>query len=54
MAGGTVYPLEVIDEICDGAHERGFKVHMDGARVFNAARSLRQARARDRGAKPTR
>src|SRR5579885_2364917 len=37
MAGGTVYPLEVIEEICDGAHESGIRVHMDGARVFNAA-----------------
>ena len=37
MAGGTVYPLEAIDEICDGAHALGLKVHMDGARVFNAA-----------------
>ncbi len=37
MAGGTVYPLRTIREICDGAHERGLKVHMDGARVFNAA-----------------
>lgn len=37
MAGGTVYPPERIEEICDGAHERGVKVHMDGARVFNAA-----------------
>jgi len=37
LAGGTVYPLEVIDEICDGAHELGLKVHMDGARVFNAS-----------------
>jgi threonine aldolase len=37
MAGGTVYPLEVINEICDGAHSLGLKVHMDGARVFNAA-----------------
>ena len=37
MAGGTVYPQEVVDEICDGAHELGLKVHMDGARVFNAA-----------------
>ncbi|MFN7993117.1 MAG: low specificity L-threonine aldolase [Bryobacteraceae bacterium] len=37
LAGGTVYPLEVIEEICDRAHERGLKVHMDGARVFNAA-----------------
>jgi len=37
MAGGTVYPLETIREICDQAHSRGLKVHMDGARVFNAA-----------------
>ena len=40
MAGGKVYPLEVIAEICDGAHEVGLKVHMDGARLFNAAESL--------------
>lgn len=37
MSGGTVYPLETIDEICARAHERGLKVHIDGARVFNAA-----------------
>jgi threonine aldolase len=37
IAGGTVYPLPLIEEICDRAHERGLKVHMDGARVFNAA-----------------
>ena len=37
MAGGTVYPLSAIREICAGAHERGLKVHMDGARVFNAS-----------------
>jgi threonine aldolase len=37
MAGGTVYPLEAIHEICDGAHAQGLKVHMDGARIFNAA-----------------
>ncbi len=37
MAGGRVYPQPVIDEICDRAHERGIPVHMDGARVFNAA-----------------
>lgn len=37
MGGGTVYPIEVIDEICARAHERNIKVHMDGARVFNAA-----------------
>jgi threonine aldolase len=40
MAGGTVYPVDVIREIADGAHELGLKVHMDGARVFNAAAAL--------------
>jgi len=40
MTGGSVYPLDVIREICEGAHERGLKVHMDGARVFNAAEYL--------------
>jgi threonine aldolase len=40
MAGGTVYPLATIAEICDGAHDRGLPVHMDGARIFNAAASL--------------
>ncbi len=37
MAGGTVYPQEVADEICDRAHEAGLPVHLDGARIFNAA-----------------
>ncbi len=36
MAGGVVYPLEVIGEICANAHERDLKVHIDGARIFNA------------------
>ena len=27
MAGGTVYPLELFNEICDNAHDRGLKVH---------------------------
>jgi threonine aldolase len=40
MAGGTVYPAGRIREICDGAHERGLAVHMDGARVFHAAEAL--------------
>ena len=37
MGGGTVYSLGAIQQICDGAHEHGLKVHMDGARIFNAA-----------------
>jgi len=37
MGGGTVYPLEVIDDICAQAHDRKLKVHVDGARIFNAS-----------------
>jgi len=37
MAGGTVYPTRLADLICNKAHEAGLKVHLDGARVFNAA-----------------
>lgn len=40
MAGGTVTPKAVLDEICDGAHALGLPVHLDGARVFNAATAL--------------
>jgi threonine aldolase len=40
MAGGSVYPVEVADEICDGAHAAGIPVHLDGARIFNAATAL--------------
>lgn len=37
MAGGTVYDQSEIDEICTNAHDLGLKVHIDGARIFNAA-----------------
>ncbi|WP_348268938.1 GntG family PLP-dependent aldolase [Edaphobacter sp. DSM 109919] len=40
MAGGTVTPLAVMREICEGAHAAGLPVHLDGARVFNAAAAL--------------
>jgi threonine aldolase len=40
MAGGTVTPLSVMQEIWDGAREAGLPVHLDGARVFNAAVAL--------------
>ena len=40
MAGGTVYPLEVLNEICDRAHDKGLPVHLDGARIFNASTAL--------------
>lgn len=37
---GTVYSLEEIKEITKFAHENGLIVHMDGARISNAAVSL--------------
>jgi threonine aldolase len=41
MAGGTVYPTDCVNEICEKAHFLGLKVHLDGARIFNAAVALR-------------
>lgn len=40
MAGGTVIPPARMREICEGAHEAGLPVHLDGARIFNAAVAL--------------
>jgi threonine aldolase len=40
MAGGAVMPAERAAEICERAHEAGLPVHLDGARIFNAARAL--------------
>ena len=40
MAGGTVTPLPVLREVWQGAREVGLPVHLDGARVFNAATAL--------------
>jgi threonine aldolase len=40
MAGGTVMTAEHCNEICDRAHALGVPVHLDGARIFNAAAAL--------------
>jgi threonine aldolase len=40
MAGGVVTPLAVLEEIWHGAQQAGLPVHLDGARVFNAAVAL--------------
>ncbi|HYM00044.1 MAG TPA: GntG family PLP-dependent aldolase, partial [Blastocatellia bacterium] len=40
LSGGTVIPLDRVHEICERAHERGIPVHLDGARIFNAALAL--------------
>jgi len=37
QAGGRVVPLERLRELRDLAHEHGLRVHMDGARIGNAA-----------------
>ena len=40
IAGGTVMPLAVCEEIWAGAKAAGLPVHLDGARIFNAATAL--------------
>jgi threonine aldolase len=34
--GGTVWPLEAMTAVAEAAWERGIKVHLDGARIWNA------------------
>ena len=41
MAGGTVTPLPILQEIWAGAHSAGLPTHLDGARIFNAATALK-------------
>ena len=43
LAGGFVYPLEISREICDRSHAEGVPVHLDGARIFNAAVTLNRS-----------
>jgi threonine aldolase len=38
--GGAVLTADYTDEACDLAHTHGLKVHLDGARIFNAAVAL--------------
>ena len=40
MAGGTAYSLASIEQIAEKSHAEGVKVHMDGARLFNAAAAM--------------
>ena len=40
IAGGAVTPVELAERVCDEAHARGVPVHLDGARIFNAATAL--------------
>jgi threonine aldolase len=36
LGGGSIWPLETIEEVCHFAHDRGLARHMDGARLLNA------------------
>jgi threonine aldolase len=36
-SGGRVWPLDEFRAAVDAAHERGAKLHLDGARLFNAS-----------------
>jgi threonine aldolase len=40
MAGGTVTSVDVANQVCSEAKSAGIAVHLDGARVFNAASAL--------------
>jgi threonine aldolase len=40
LAGGRCTPLAVMEEIWENAKERKLPVHLDGARIFNAATAL--------------
>jgi len=46
MAGGTVMPLSCLDEVVAQSHSRGIPVHLDGARIFNAAAAIEKPVAR--------
>ncbi|HKS92133.1 MAG TPA: GntG family PLP-dependent aldolase, partial [Tepidiformaceae bacterium] len=38
--GGAALPVETVDGLAAVAHENGARVHLDGARIFNAATAL--------------
>ncbi|MGH9356936.1 MAG: threonine aldolase family protein [Terriglobia bacterium] len=40
LAGGFIYPVEVMERVCEQVHAAGLPVHLDGARIFNAAIAL--------------
>ncbi len=40
QAGGTVYDRDRTEALCEMAHGRGLRVHLDGARLWNAATAL--------------
>jgi threonine aldolase len=43
LAGGAVLTRERTEDICGRAHALGLPVHLDGARIFNAATALNES-----------
>lgn len=41
--GGVIFPQADLEEICKNARFWGFKTHIDGARIFNAAVALKRS-----------
>lgn len=39
-AGGTIISPKITEEICQSVHQKNILVHLDGARIFNAAIAL--------------
>ena len=44
--GGTCYPLEILEEICGLSKEADCRLHLDGARLFNAVSASEESAAR--------
>ena len=45
MAGGSIIPVESVRQIAEVSHQRNIKVHVDGARIFNATAADRSTPA---------
>ena len=43
LAGGSLLTRERAEDICERAHENRLPVHLDGARIFNAATALNES-----------
>src|SRR5262245_27699952 len=46
FAGGTIPDQDEVDELCEQAHERELRMHLDGARLANASAATGQTLAR--------
>lgn len=44
--GGAALPISAMDELAGVAHRAGMRVHLDGARIFNAQTALGESAAR--------